>query len=116
LYGGAFGNNGADSGGLRWYARYAMWNGVPAPANVTSFCASDGGVACASKPSVTIIVQPKASALKMYTAPATWVKGNTQPMRSASVTSSRSHMPTAAALMVASVCCAPLGSAVVPDV
>jgi hypothetical protein len=48
--------------------------------------------------------------------PPMWVNGNTSALRSASVRARRSAMARAAAAMVWSVCCAPFGSAVVPEV
>ncbi len=48
--------------------------------------------------------------------PPMWVKGKTTAFLSASVTSRQAFMPRALARIVRSVCCAPFGSAVVPDV
>ena len=60
--------------------------------------------------------KPYTRALNSHPMPPMWVNGNTTAFTSASVISSRSHMPTALALIVLSVCSAPFGSAVVPDV
>ena len=48
--------------------------------------------------------------------PAMWVKGKARAPRSSGPKSRQATMPRAAAMIVASVCWAPLGSAVVPDV
>ena len=53
---------------------------------------------------------------KSHVIPPVWVNGNTRALRSSGTRPRAAFMATAAAAMVASVCRAPLGSAVVPDV
>ena len=93
-----------------------MWNGVPAPAIVTSCSWMRATVLAGSKRSMYTVGKPTARALKSQPMPPMCVKGNTTALRSWSVTSRQAFMPRALARMVRSVCWAPLGSAVVPDV
>ncbi len=74
-------------------------------------------MAIGSKASVRIMVKPAArQAVSQVVQPPMWAKGKTTAARSASFASSRSAMPSPAASTPASVCRAPFGSAVVPEV
>ncbi len=73
-------------------------------------------VLAGSKRSMYTVGNPTTRALKSHPIPPMWVKGNTTALRSASVTSRQAFIPSALARMVRSVCWAPFGSAVVPDV
>ena len=75
-----------------------MWNGVPAPASVTSCCWIISIVLAGSKRSMYTVGKPYTSALNSQPMPPMWVNGNTTAFTSASVISSRSHMPTALGL------------------
>ena len=92
-----------------------MWNGVPAPASVTSCCWIIAIVLAGSKRSMYTVGNPTRAALKSQPMPPMWVNGNTTRVTSASVISRRSHIP-AAGLDRAVGVRAPFGSAVVPDV
>ena len=73
-------------------------------------------MACGSNASVQIEAEPTSRKPNSDWIPPTWVNGNTIAKRSAGVVSNASFTPRAAAATVASVCIAPFGSAVVPDV
>ena len=93
-----------------------MWNGVPAPAMVTSCSWMSAMVFAGSKRSMYTVGKPTTRALNSQPMPPMWVNGNTTAFRSGSVTSRHAFIPRALARIVRSVCCAPFGSAVVPDV
>ncbi len=69
-----------------------------------------------SKVSVRISALPNIRLVNSQVTPPMWVKGNTSAARSSSMTARRRPMPRATAAIDASVCWAPFGSAVVPDV
>ena len=73
-------------------------------------------VLAGSNRSMYTVGNPTARALKSQPMPPMWVNGNTTALRSWSVTSRHAFMPSALARIVRSVCWAPFGSAVVPDV
>ncbi len=93
-----------------------MWNGVPAPASVMSWRASIGMVSAGTNVSVRIRRAPVSNELINHTCPPMWEKGNTIATLSSPVIARPSIIVSAAASTLRSVCCAPLGSAVVPDV
>ena len=93
-----------------------MWKNVPAPATVTPCSLRNRGVVWGSKASANSSRQPVSRLENNQSWPPMWVNGNTIALRSSPVIASRSHMPMADAMIVASVCLAPFGSAVVPDV
>ena len=75
-----------------------------------------GMVVFGSNASTTSCEQPVIIAVYNQVMPPMWVNGNTIALRSSEVIASARFMPFDDAFTVASVCCAPLGSAVVPDV
>ena len=83
---------------------------------VTSCSWMSAIVLAGSNRSMYTVGNPTASALNSHPMPPMWVNGNTTALRSRSVTARQAFMPRALARMVRSVCCAPFGSAVVPDV
>ena len=105
-----------SSGCVRCTVRYASQKAVPAPATVTPWRRSTSTVGAGSNASTTIAAAPVMSRLKSVAIPPTCVNGNTRPNRSPGTRSSARFTPRALAPTVTSVCFAPLGSAVVPDV
>ncbi len=93
-----------------------MWNGVPAPARVTPSRCSTGIVVAGSKASMTTVLKPTIIELNSQPIPPMCVNGNTSALTSPGSIASAFVMPYADAMIVRSVCCAPFGSAVVPDV
>ena len=83
---------------------------------VTPSRANTSGVRCGSNPSMRMFAPPVSRLENSQVMPPMWVNGKARPLRSRWPKSSRSDMPRAVIMMVASVCCAPFGSAVVPDV
>ena len=73
-------------------------------------------MATGSNDSVMSSRHPVNSAAISHPIPPMWVNGNTRPETSSGPMSRHSDMASAEAITVRSVCWAPLGSAVVPDV
>ncbi len=93
-----------------------MWNGVPEPARVTSLAARNPGVVAGSNTSVVSRLHPVNSAAISQPMPPMWVNGKMRADTSSDRMSRHSAMARAEAITVRSVCGAPLGSAVVPEV
>ena len=89
---------------------------VPEPARVTSLAARKAGVATGSNASVIRRRHPVNRAAISQPMPPMWVKGKTRAETSSGPMSRHSDMASAEAITVRSVCWAPLGSAVVPEV
>ena len=75
-----------------------------------------GMVVAGLNASTTRLALPSCSDENSQMIPPMWVNGKTRAWRSSASSWTRSLMETAAAATVPSVCRAPLGSAVVPDV
>ena len=93
-----------------------MWKGVPEPASVTLSLDRTSGVSVGWNDSMRMSEHPVCRALNNQVMPPMWVNGNTSAARSRLFASRRWDMPRATAAIDASVCFAPLGSAVVPEV
>ncbi len=93
-----------------------MWNGVPAPGCVQFSDDRNAVVVEGSNAASHSNVAPLCNAVNSHVKPPIWGNGNTNAGLSPSWTSKRSPILSPIAAIDASVCFAPLGSAVVPDV
>ncbi len=93
-----------------------MWNAVPAPAIVTRCFSRTGIVVTGTKPSTSTCWYPPISPANSQPIPPMCVNGNTIALRSSGTISSTRFIACADAPTVLSVCRAPFGSAVVPEV
>ena len=89
---------------------------MPDPASVTPSASSTPVTVSGTKDSNSTLRQPVWRLVTSQVIPPMWGNGKARAFTSASETSRRSAMPRATAATVASVCWAPLGSAVVPEV
>ena len=88
---------------------------MPAPAWVTPWRASSGITLFGSKIATATCAKPASRPAISHPIPPTCVSGNTNACRSSGCRSSTRTRPLKLAIRLASVCCAPFGSAVVPE-